>query len=647
MKKVSIITIDNNIEESLEKLGSLGVVHIEKKDVSSEKLVLLLENKKKLEKAEQIIISFAPKKQSAWQKDGEVPKDIAATVLSLYDKRKELQEQIIKNSREISRIEAWGDFDLDLYQEISKACGMLYPYELTAKSYAKIGDETKILVLKKTKTKVFCFSVGKPLDGEVQFALPNVSLHKLKKTNEIFLKEIYTIEENFSKMTYLLKKIKEVFLQEESKIEFEMARAGREIIDREIIEEKQAKPNDKILKIAFLQGYIPITKLQILQNGASEAGLALYVTDPEEGDRPPVLIKNNAFIEMTKPLFSFLGTIPGYNEYDIGPSFLIFFCIFFAMIFGDAAYGTIIFITIAFIGFYIKAKTGKIPDAINLFALLSISTIVWGAINGSWFAMPQDKLPGILKALIIPQFKNTGPLFLDFFKNFLGLTEGYQPSNVAQWNVQFLCFGVAVIQLVYSHIKNIKRLINGNTKAVAVSQAGWLVMMIGLYFLVLFMLLKIKLPAFTMYLIGGGLGAYFVFANQTGGNVFLNIGKSFANILPTFLNVVGSFADIISYIRLFAVGLAGSSIAQSFNSMSGLEKILEGNFSVGQFSIKIFGALLILILGHGLNMMMNVLSVIVHGIRLNLLEYAGNHLGMEWSGYSYKPFVLKQEAEVK
>jgi V/A-type H+-transporting ATPase subunit I len=145
---------------------------------------------------------------------------------------------------------------------------------------------------------------------------------------------------------------------------------------------------------------------------------------------------------------------------------------------------------------------------------------------------------------------------------------------------------------------------------------------------------QFPVPEFAIYLIGGGIAAYFIFVEQKGGNFFANIGKGFANFLPTFLSAVSSFSDIISYIRLFAVGLAGSAIAQSFNDMA------AGAMSAGVPGI--IGGVLILVAGHGLNLAMNALSVVVHGVRLNLLEYAG-HLGMEWSGYAYSPFALKSK----
>jgi V/A-type H+-transporting ATPase subunit I len=155
------------------------------------------------------------------------------------------------------------------------------------------------------------------------------------------------------------------------------------------------------------------------------------------------------------------------------------------------------------------------------------------------------------------------------------------------------------------------------------------------------MLLKITLPAFVMWFIAGGLALNFIFCEQKGGNFFKNIGKSFSNFFMIFIKTISCFGDIISYIRLFAVGAAGSLVIQTVNSMAIPEEGL-GNFGLG-FILKAAGMVLILILSHALHLAMNALAVIVHGLRLNLLEYGGNHLGMEWSGYSYNPFRLRKK----
>jgi V/A-type H+-transporting ATPase subunit I len=617
MKKMSIIL--TAAAQGLEKIRELGVIHIEKKTVSSESLAKAVDQKNKAEIALGILRTYKNAKNA--EHHPLVEDDITARVLGLVERRKTLQEQKTFLLKETSRIEKWGSFSPSALKELADGGVILIPYELTNKAYAALKDEP-FIVLAKSKTGVRGVAVGREIADESPFALPECSLAELNDKATGIAQELGAIEADLQKLSNSKSMIEAELKVFEKTIEFETARAGLE---------KASLSAD--FSVSFLTGWAPVEAVDTLKRAATENGWALVIDDPAEGDKPPTLVRNNAFVRLIAPLFSFLGTIPGYREYDISFSYLLFFCLFFAMIFGDAAYGTLIFAITFCIGLNYKKKTGRTPDAVKLFGLLSLCTIVWGALNGAWFAMPYEKLPPVLQALVIPQFNSDIPLspFPGVLQKLFKIP-AEQPSNTAYWNVQFLCFTTALIQLVWAHIKNIKKLL---PSLVAVAQAGWLLMMIGLYFLVLSMLLQVELPEFATYLIGIGLGTYFIFAEQNGGNPIANVGKSFANFLPTFLNAVSSFADIISYIRLFAVGLAGTSIAQSFNSMA----IGDGvGGSVLSVVLKIFAAVLILSFGHGLNMVMNALSVIVHGVRLNLLEYAGNHLGMEWSGYAYKPF---------
>ncbi|MDR2447099.1 MAG: V-type ATP synthase subunit I [Treponema sp.] len=628
MKKASILILDAAREASLEKLRELGVLHLERKTISSENLSKLIDRRNKAEIALGVLGGYKIDKKAAGSATTTpaVKEHVSAHVIELIDQRKSLQEQLILNGKEISRIEKWGDFNPADLKELSAAGVDIIPYELFDKAYAALTDENRFIVLGKGKNSVYGVAVGAEIEGEQPFVLPECSFSELNDKARDIKTRLQDIEVQLGKLAYKKGNIKAELALLKEQIEFETARAGVEDMGTGEV------------AVSCISGYAPEETAGVLKRVAAENGWALLIDDPKEEDNPPTLVRNNAFVRLIHPLFSFLGTVPGYREYDISFSYLMFFCLFFAMIFGDAAYGLLLLGAALFAGSVFKKKSGKFPDVFKLFVLLSCCTVVWGALNGAWFAINYRYLPGFLKALVIPQFNSDVALhpFPGVLKTLFQLPDK-QPANTAYWNVQFLCFTTAIIQLVWAHIKNIKKLL---PSLVAVAQLGWLAMMIGLYFLVLSMLLKIALPGFAVYLIGGGLFTYFIFANQTGGNFGFNIGKSFANFLPTFLNSVSSFGDIISYIRLFAVGIAGSSIAQSANSMA-----LGGglNGSVGIVVLKLFAACLILAFGHSLNIVMTALSVIVHGVRLNLLEYAGSHLGMEWSGYSYAPFALQQK----
>ena len=141
-----------------------------------------------------------------------------------------------------------------------------------------------------------------------------------------------------------------------------------------------------------------------------------------------------------------------------------------------------------------------------------------------------------------------------------------------------------------------------------------------------FKILVISMMIFSFVIVGVGFALSFIFSNYEG-SLGASILESCKNIVSVLLGVVNVFSDIVSYIRLWAVGLAGGAISATVNDMAG--PMLGGAI--------IFLGVLLLVFGHGLNMILNVLSVIVHGVRLNTLEFS-SHLGMSWSGFAYEPF---------
>jgi V/A-type H+-transporting ATPase subunit I len=159
-------------------------------------------------------------------------------------------------------------------------------------------------------------------------------------------------------------------------------------------------------------------------------------------------------------------------------------------------------------------------------------------------------------------------------------------------------------------------------------------MLWGMYNVVLWLVVssdvrEIPLLPPALYLLGGGFVLTFIFASYDG-SIGRSILESCKNIISVVLGITNVFSDIMSYIRLWAVGLAGGSIAATVNTMAGP---MLGNFLI-------FAGIILLIFGHGLNLILNVLSVLVHGVRLNTLEFSG-HLGLTWSGTAYKPFAQR------
>ena len=458
-------------------------------------------------------------------------------------------------------------------------------------------------------------------------ALPQVSTVEMREKLLLLNKRIDEINEKIESYACYIKSIKQAIKQKEKDVEFETYATG-------MTEENLSSDKKQNLSIAYFKGYIENENLDKLKRVATENSWGLFVEEPTKEDNVPTKLKNNKFVSLIYPLTDFLGTVPGYFEHDISGWFLTFILIFFGIIFGDGGYGLLIcFITaILVINSLIKRK--KVSPMVLLIGLFGLSTVLWGTITCTWFGLSPEVLPSWIKSLSIPLISNVygDKIWYPFWTN------GEAGLTTAQ-NLQIVCFSLALIQLTVAHIKaSIKN--KGSIKILG--DFGAIFQLFGIYYLVLSLVVNAQVFSFgliisgipigtvALALIGIGFILSFVFSNYEG-NILKSVLSSCKNIVSVILGVVNVFSDIVSYIRLWAVGLAGAAISATVNELAGP---LLGNF---MFMLL---AIFLLVFGHGLNMILNVLSVIVHGIRLNTLEFS-SHLDMSWSGHKFKPFKEK------
>lgn len=340
--------------------------------------------------------------------------------------------------------------------------------------------------------------------------------------------------------------------------------------------------------IVTVSGFVPEPEVEKLRARAKREGWGLSIGDPAPDDEVPVLIRHGNFYTKTvKPLFDFLGITPGYREIDVSGGVLFFFTIFYAIIVGDAGYGALFLALSLFLGWKFRRDRSKRP-LVALLTLLSVATMVWGALSGQWFGVQK----GGIKLLTDPRVKDA--------------------------NVQILCFVLAVAQLSLGHMW---RAFKERSWRSFGSNLGWMLIIWGNFFLALKIIVSPgAFPVYMYYLYGAGLALVVVCAVRW---------RDPAAVFQFPFDVIGSFTDVLSYIRLFAVGMAGASIALNFNAMA---------FDIAKSSpyFIVLGVLVVLI-GHALNLALCVMSVLVHAIRLNTLEFS-NHSGLTWSGSAFHPF---------
>ena len=473
---------------------------------------------------------------------------------------------------------------------------------------------------------------GRPeklLPEAFEVPLPRISTIELEEEIRRDEAEISKIEEFYTEKAVYIPSVVKFRKNLECDIEFENVNSG---MSHENVESEN--------ELAWISGYVPTADLEEFKKACSENKWALAYDDPEDEDTEvPTKLRNNKFVSLIYPLTDFLGTVPGYHEFDISGWFLLFFTIFFAMIFGDGGYGLLVLAFALIMAIKNKAAKKPVGSLLGLIILVSCATVIWGAVTCTWFGIPVDKLPSWLTGLSIPWISSA---YEDTIWNVPWISDPSIGLTKSQ-NLQIFCFALALIQLSVAHIKAAANNIKSGNGVKAIGDIGSLLQLIGMFWVVLAMVVNgqvfpmlgsignVPVGKIEVSLIAIGFVMSFVFANYEG-SIGKSILESCKNIISVLLGVVNVFSDIVSYIRLWAVGLAGAAISETVNTLAG---------PILGHAVLFLAAIVLLVFGHGLNMILNLLSVIVHGVRLNTLEFC-THIGMSWSGVKYQPFQVKE-----
>lgn len=630
MKKVSLIIMGDKKSETLRKLRKLGILHIESLEGSGKKLEELKERISLLESA---LFSISEKKnKKIVQENVSLGKAVSVSeeIVALEDEKKLCSAEKITLGAELDRLADWGEIDPEKLGALVGKGVDISLYEMPESEYENLGESVKTLSLQKTKSSVKFLLIKSGLEGEAEtvdslkayrLELPSASTAEIKQKAESLSNRIKEIDEKISSFACCSDGIKKAIKSCEKEVEFEVYATG--------MANENLSADGK--SVAYFTGYVEEENLERLKQTAKENSWGLLVEEPTEEDNVPTKLKNNKFVSLIYPLTDFLGTVPGYFEYDISGWFLGFILIFFGIIFGDGGYGLLISAVTGILIAKSVASKKKVPPAFLLIGLFGLSTILWGTLTCTWFGLSPEQIPEWLQKLSIPVISNvySERIWYPFWTN------GEYGLTTAQ-NLQIFCFSLALVQLTVAHIKVAAR----NRKSIKIlGDIGSIMQLIGIFYVVLSFVVNAEVFSFGL-VIGGvpvgtaalvlviaGFVMSFVFSNYEG-NIIKSILASLKNIVSVLLGVVNVFSDIVSYIRLWAVGLAGAAISATVNELA---SPLLGNF------LFMIIAIVLLVFGHGLNMILNVLSVIVHGIRLNTLEFS-SHLDMSWSGHKFKPF---------
>ncbi|MCR5273354.1 MAG: hypothetical protein K6E13_10305 [Lachnospiraceae bacterium] len=602
MKMVHVVSTVSGKEKMIAGLRDIGILHLaEKKSADRE----VTERFQTLSKTAMALTDYAPEKPE--KKDilsDEEFQNMYSGVLEAVEKKSNLTQDIGTAKAEIDRIAPWGDFSPEDLKVLKAAGFDFHFYKIGKNEYqAAVADENIKLIHMSEVDKMDAIAVIGTLPPTIpatEFNLPDSSISDLKNKITEDEAEIKECEDVLKKAAVYGDSFNAQMVKAQNEENFSQASATAE--------------NDE--DFVWISGYIPEADLGEFKTKASENGWAWAVDDvAEDDDQIPTKLRFNKVSGLIKPIFDILGILPGYREQDISIWFLLFFTLFFAMIFGDAGYGALLLIgTIAFV-----VKTKKFNDATFLLIVLSGATVIWGAITGTWFGMESAMKVPFLKALVIPNFAN--------YPEYFGVSTTTQQNTIMKF-----AFSIGAIQMALGSILAIKKKIPEKDLS-WVADLGWTIAVIAMYLLALYLVIGENInivPVFAM--VGVAFVLVVLFGGMSPDKTFAQGLKSgLADAFTVFLNTISCFGNVMSYIRLFAVGMASLAIAQSFNDIA-------AGFSGPML---VLGVIVVLI-GHGLNIIMAFLSVVVHGVRLNVLEFSGQ-VGLEWTGIAYDPFKMNDK----
>ena len=632
MKKIALVVLEKERKDALKRLRKLGVVQLEEVQGSSDELQACRDQSNKVTKAISLLSDTKVSKQVA-KRQKKLEKDaalgLAATLVQQTEQKKGCYDRITAARNDLERLSGWGDVVPEEIAALAEKGVYVSLYEIPTNKYNTIGADARTLLVNRDKAKSRFLLIADGADADrpadlppeaYQVVLPPKSTAELRREIAECEKQIAAIDAQVADSVQYLDALKSYVPLLAKDIELENVCSGMGYESKTAGDEEAAVPQSSV-PLAWVTGFVPADDLARLQETAKKEQWGLAVGEPSEDEFVPTKLKNNRLVSVIYPLTDFLDVTPGYREFDISGWFLLFFCIFFAMIFGDACYGALI--TLA--GLTVLAKSRKGGRSLGvLVTLLGVCTMAWGVVTCSWFGIEPERLPSSLVGI-----------------SFAPFSAAKSGADVANTNQKIFCFTLALIQLSIAHLKC---MVADRRSLKFFGDMGSLFMIWGMFYVVMNMVVDsvryplgvtdttlfvggFPLPFVCLGVLGLGFVLNFVFSNYEG-SVGKSILESVKNIISVLLGVVNQFSDIVSYIRLWAVALAGAAISETVNTMAGP--------MFGKMVLFAFGIIL-LVFGHGLNMILNLLSVIVHGVRLNTLEFS-QHLGMTWSGSKFRPF---------
>ena len=584
MAKYHFLVYHQEQEKFLEELMQLGMVHVlptgSVADDETEELAT------DIREGEAVIKRFEKTKR---RRSHQLPAKgwdafpILSESAQLQTELEELESSIAHYKKDIALLKPWGEIPTERLAAMREA-GInseffSYPQRKFDESWA---EQYALEVINRQNNYVY-FMIFYPAEVEefpvVPSPLPDDSLAALQERLESCQarKEIITdiLNENANRYLPFLK--------------------GHLLIAKDNLRYRMVNQNLELWeshKLVVVEGWCPSTREHLLQTYLEKEKIAFIRDEGAEEETPPVLLKNSRFAKLFEPIGE-MFSLPAYAELDLTAFFAPFFLLFFGFCLGDAGYGLVLFIGATIAKRTIRTNFKPFATILQLFGL---STIVLGFISGTLFG---------LELIKVEAFRSMRSLFL---------------SQDQLFNAALV---IGLVQILFGMGVQVYKKVIFEGWLSAISRIGWIIMLLSLLDI---MLLK-KLGMVSMMTVFAGTAMIVFFGSPKKGPLV-----SFGMGLADLYNITGVMGDLLSYIRLFALGVSSAILGLVVNSIA----LSAKGIPVVGFVIFI----LILVIGHTANLMLASLSAFVHPMRLTFVEFYKN-TGFDGGGKKYDPFERK------
>ena len=601
MKKLTFLVYHKEYEEFLNSLRELGVVHIVEKQQGAADNTELQENIRlfnRLAATLKLLQNQKHEKNAVIATEGGTATrgmQVLDEVDALQTEHGKLSQQLQSYAKEKEVLEVWGNFEPTGIQKLKDAGYIIGFYSCSEGNYKEEWEtEYNAMIVNRISSKVFFVTVtkaGQEVDLDVEQAkLPAYSLSRLEA---LYDTTEQAIEGNEKKLVALsetdIPSLKAALKELQSQIEFS-----------KVVLSSEQTAGDKLM---LIEGWAPAYSKVEIEAYLNDAHVYYEITDPMPGDNVPIRLNNKGFFAWFEPICK-LYMLPKYNELDLTPFFAPFFMVFFGLCLGDSGYGLFLFLGATAYRLLAKKVTPSMKSIISLIQVLSASTFFCGLLTGTFFGANIYDLDWP----IVQRLKHA--VLMD---------------NNDMFRLSLI---LGVIQILFGMVlKAVNQTIQFGFKY-AIATIGWIILLVSTAVSALFASSELLSMGGTAYKVVLCISGAMIFLfNTPGKNIFMNIGLG---LWDSYNMVTGLLGDVLSYVRLFALGLSGGILAGVFNSLA--VGMSPDNVIAGPIVM-----VLIFVIGHAINIFMNVLGAMVHPMRLTFVEFFKNS-GYEGGGKEYKPF---------